>query len=316
MKIKKKVLVTGSTGLVGKNFIDYLKTNPEKDIEWVFVSSKDADLRDMKETDFLFNKYNPNYVINLAGLVGGMYHNMNHNVEFFRYNMLINDNVMYCCHKYNVKKLISILSTCIFPEGMEKEMEEEDLHEGKPYKGNIGYAYAKRMTSILSQCYNEQYGTNFVTVIPGNLYGPHDHFDDNNNHVIPSLINRCYKTSITGEEFIIAGTGFPLRQFTYVTDFVKLLLWTLKRYNSNEPIILSTSEEVSIRQLANLIHKSMKSKSEMIQDLTKSDGQIRKTVSNLKLSTYLPNFKFTPINTGIDQTVVWYKEKMKDNQNN
>lgn len=312
-----KILVTGSNGLVGKNLQEYVNFNKLDGI-WYFSTSKDADLRNLYEVEELFKLIKPTHVINLAAYVGGLYKNMKENVEFFENNMLINMNVMKCCHKYNIIKLISIMSTCIFPNNISYPINETMLHNGNPHESNIGYSYSKRMIDILSQCYNNQYNTNFISIIPGNLYGPNDNFNLEDSHVIPSLIHKSYLAHNNNTNLILSGSGKALRQFTYVNDFVKLLIWTLYNYNSNEPIILSNDFEISILDLAELINKKMYkhlnnyTDCKIITDNTKSDGQYKKTISNNKLKNLL-NFNFTSIDEGLETTINWFIKNYNSN---
>ena len=131
-------------------------------------------------------------MIHLAAMVGGLFRNMKHNVEFFRENILINDNVMECCREYNVKKLVSCLSTCIFPDKTTYPIDETMLHSGPPHDSNAGYSYAKRMLSVMSKLYCQQYGCNFTCIIPTNVYGPHDNYSIEDGHVIPGDSSPCY----------------------------------------------------------------------------------------------------------------------------
>lgn len=301
-----KILVTGSTGLIGRNLKLYVGDNNVPG-EWIFTSSKDADLRDFGETERLFQKYNPTYVINLAAYVGGLYKNMRENTNFFRYNMLINMNVMECSLKYKILKLISISSTCIFPNIISYPITEKDLHNGPPHPSNIGYSYSKRMIDVLSTCYNMDYKTMFITVIIGNIYGPHDNFNIEDGHVIPSLIHKCYLAKKNNTDFIISGEGKALRQFTYVEDIVSLLIWSLNNYTDHSfPIILCNEEEISIKILVEMISDVFNYKGTIIYDDNKSEGQYKKTVSNNRLKELYPNFKFISLTDGIKRTVHWF----------
>jgi GDP-L-fucose synthase len=303
-----KVLVLGGSGLVGKNLEDYVK-NESVNGTWTFVGSKDADLTIYEEVVKLFDKHQPTYVINLAAYVGGLYKNMEEGVEFFTKNILIIINVMKASIK--VKKLISIMSSCIFPDDITYPITEDKLHSGPPHCSNEGYSYAKRMVDVLSRTYNKQYKTNYVTVIPGNLYGPYDNFNLGDSHVLPALIHKCYLSKQTNNSMIVNGTGSPLRQFTYAPDLAKLLVWTLENYDEDEPIILSIKDEHSIKTVVDIIRNAMDYKGEIMYDTTKSDGQFRKTISNAKLQKYI-DFQFTSIEEGIEKTVKWFQYNYRD----
>lgn len=191
-KTERVVLVTGGTGLVGKGIQLALEEDGYKkkdDEKWVFLSSKDGDLRKMEDTKAIFEKYQPKACIHLAARVGGLFANMKYKVEFFRENIQINDNVMECCRIYKVDKLVSCLSTCIYPDKVEYPLDEDKIHLGAPHSSNEGYAYAKRLVEVMSRLYREEYGCNFTSIIPTNIYGKYDNFSIENGHVIPGKIN-------------------------------------------------------------------------------------------------------------------------------
>jgi GDP-L-fucose synthase len=210
------VMVTGGSGLVGAAIKDYIEESGAKDNEtWIYLSSKDGDLRSRQDTEKIFETKQPTHVIHLAAKVGGLFANMSQKVEFFRENILINDNIMECCRIYKVKKLVSFLSTCIFPDKTTYPIDETMLHDGPPHSSNEGYAYAKRLIDTMNRAYAEEYGCNFTSIIPTNIYGPHDNFNIQAGHVIPGLIHKCYIAKRDNTPFTIWGSGTPLRQFIY-----------------------------------------------------------------------------------------------------
>jgi len=302
------ILVTGGSGLVGQAIKDYTDLNSQSNEKWIFLSSKDGDLRDRKETEAIFLKHKPTHVIHLAAKVGGLFANMAQKVEFYRENILINDNIMECCRIYNVKKLVSMLSTCVFPDKTSYPIDETMLHNGPPHGSNEGYAYAKRMIDILNRAYAEEYGCNFTSIIPTNIYGPHDNFSIQNGHVIPGLIHKCYNAKKNKTDFTIWGSGTPLRQFIYSLDLAELSVWVMRHYHSPEPITLSVdeAEEVSIKDLAYTVAKAMKFEGDVVFDTSKADGQFKKTASNKKLRGFLPDYQFTSIQEGVQKAVDWF----------
>jgi GDP-L-fucose synthase len=171
-----RVLVTGGTGLVGKAIEKVVNEIPSSNESWYFASSSDADLRDKASTRALFDRIRPTHVIHLAAMVGGLFKNLAYKVEFYRENVLMNDNVMECCREYDVAKLVSCLSTCIFPDKTSYPIDETMIHNGPPHSSNEGYAYAKRMIDVMNRCYKEEYGSNFTSIVPTNIYGPHDNY--------------------------------------------------------------------------------------------------------------------------------------------
>lgn len=300
-----KILVTGGSGLVGKAIEKIYKNFT---YEFIFISSKDYDLTDYKKTRIMFEKYNPDYVIHLAAYVGGLFKNMKYKVDMYEKNININNNVLKCCHDFKVKKLISCLSTCIFPDNTTYPINEEMLHNGPPHHSNDAYAYAKRMLEIHSKAYQQQYDDNFICIIPTNIYGPNDNYSLENGHVIPALIHRCYLSKQNNSNFVVKGSGRPLRQFIFSEDLAKLIMWVLEYYNQRESIILSNSEdkEVSIKQVAIEIAKCYNCENKLKFDNTSSDGQYKKTASNKKLLSLIKDFEFTDIKSGIRESVSWF----------
>jgi len=303
-----KVLVTGGTGLVGSALKSI--SGDYENYTFFFLSSKDCDLTNYEKTLNLFERIRPKFVIHLAANVGGLFKNMNQKVQMYEVNTLINLNVLKCAHEVGVKKCVSCLSTCIFPDKTEYPIDETMLHNGAPHSSNDCYAYAKRMLEVHSKAYKEQYGDNFVCVIPTNIYGPVDNFSLEDGHVIPALIHKCYLAKERGEDFVVRGSGSPLRQFIYSTDLAKLMMWVLEKYEEDGSIILSVGEkdEVSIKDVAMEIGRSFDYKDRIVFDTTFSDGQYKKTADNHKLMNLIGDFEFIGIEEGIKRSVEWFVE--------
>jgi GDP-L-fucose synthase len=307
IKMKKEIiLVTGGTGLVGNG----IKMNiPQDQLDnYIFLSSRDGDLRDYTQAKQIFEKYKPDKVIHLAAKVGGLFTNMKHTADFYYENNLINTNVIHLSKIYNVKKLVSCLSTCIFPDKTSYPINETMLHNGLSHNSNLGYGMVKRMIDIQNRVYNDQYGCQFTSIIPTNVYGKFDNFDLQESHLIPALIRKCYEAKRDNKPFIVMGTGTPLRQFIDSRDLGKLILWVLSDYPEIEPIILSVSEsqEVTIKYVADTIKKCMDYPNDITWDNDKADGQFKKTACNDKLIKYLPDFKFRDFEKSIQETVDWF----------
>jgi GDP-L-fucose synthase len=290
----RKLLVTGGNGLVGSSITSEIKIG------------KQYDLRNVEETNKMFNDYKPTHVIHCAGKVGGLSANMNYKGEFFYDNIMINTNVIESSRLHNVKKLVSFLSTCVFPDNIEYPITEKKIHLGEPHSSNYPYAYAKRMADIQIRAYREQYGLEYVSVIPTNIYGPNDNFSLESGHVIPMLLHKMYIAQRENTDFVVWGSGTPLREFIYSKDIAKLSEWALDNYNESEPIIFSNSNEISIKDLVDLLVNEFNFKGKVIFDKTKPDGQFRKPSDNSKLKSYLPNFEFTPIEEGLKETINWF----------
>ncbi|KAI3656694.1 hypothetical protein MP638_005872 [Amoeboaphelidium occidentale] len=313
---KEVILVTGGSGLVGKA-IEWVTENDKNpkfakrpNETWIFLTSKDGDLRSREQTKAIFEKYKPTQVIHLAALVGGLFKNMKYKLDFLRDNLLINDNVLHTSYEFKVKKVVSCLSTCIFPDKTTYPIDETMVHNGPPHDSNFGYAYAKRMIDVQNKAYNAQYGCNFTSIIPTNVFGPHDNYSLEDSHVIPGLTHKCFLAKKNGTKFTVSGSGTPLRQFIYSRDLARLTIWTLREYSEIDPIILSVGEEdeVSIKTVAEQIVQTVGFTGDFSFDTSKADGQFKKTASNKKLKQLFPDFKFTPFDVALKESVEWFVE--------
>jgi GDP-L-fucose synthase len=291
-----KLLVTGGKGLVGSAIKADVKLGRE------------YDLINPQETNKAIEYHQPSHIIHCAGKVGGVGGNMNYKGEYFYDNLMINTNVIEAARKNGVKNLVCFLSTCVFPDNVEYPLTEAQIHSGEPHSSNYPYAYAKRMADIQIKAYREQYGINYTTVIPTNIYGPNDNFSLEHGHVMPMLIHKLYKAKRDKTDFHVWGTGNPLREFIYSKDIARLSEWAVENYNESEPIIFGTSEEISIKNMVDLLVQEFNFKGNVIFDTSKPEGQFRKPSDNSKLRSYLPDFEFTPFEDGIKETVKWFIE--------
>nr|XP_002124066.1 GDP-L-fucose synthase [Ciona intestinalis]XP_026691007.1 GDP-L-fucose synthase [Ciona intestinalis] len=308
MATQKRILVTGGSGLVGQGIKAASEADKRSDEEFIYLCSKDADLTDREATKAVFKKHQPTHVIHLAAKVGGLYGNMRANLQFFRINSAINDNILSVAQEMGVKKVVSCLSTCIFPNETTYPIDETMIHNGPPHDSNYGYSYAKRMIDVMNKGFNQQYDTEFTAVVPTNVFGPFDNFNLEEGHVMPGLIHKVYKCKENNTPLTVWGTGRARRQFIYSKDLGRLFLWVLREYKETEPIILSVGEEdeISIKEAAEFVAKGFDFKGDFVYDTTRSDGQYKKTASNAKLRKYLPDFKFTPMDQAIRETCEWF----------
>lgn len=295
--MENKVLVTGGNGLVGSEFIGDRFFKP---------TSKSFDLINQNKTYELMLK-GFDSVIHCAAKVGGLGANMKYKGSFFYENIMMNTNIIESSRVCGVKNMVAFLSTCVFPNDIEYPLNENKIHLGPPHFSNDAYAYSKRMMDIQIKSYREQYGLNYKTVIPTNIYGLNDNYNLENGHVIPSLIHKCFLAKENKTDFVIWGTGKPLREFIFSKDVAKLTEWILDNYNESEPIILSTSEEISIKDVVDIIVEIMNYKGNVVWDKTKPDGQFRKPSDNSKIKHYLPEFKFTPLYEGLKETIEYFQ---------
>ena len=298
-----KTMVTGADGLVGYAIRE--ASIPDT----TFLTRGDVDLTDFVATKNVFSEANVENVVHLAAQVGGIGGNLIHSGEYFRNNILINTNVLESARLAGSKKLISFMSTCVFPDKCTYPLNEKDLHNGPPHPSNFGYAYAKRMLEVQSSAYRKEWNCNYIVAIPTNIYGPNDNFSLTEGHVVPALIHRTYLAKKNNTDLVVWGSGKPLREFVYSADIAKLTLWALDNYSEDTPIIFTSGIEVEIRELVQLVAKKMQFNGKIIFDSSKPDGQFRKPSDGTKLHKYQPKFEWTPLEVGIEKTVNWFLQK-------
>jgi len=292
-----KVLITGGYGMVGSAMESQIK-----------LSRETCDLTNPKQTNKLFQLVKPDGVIHCAGKVGGIGGNSNYKGEYFYDNLMINTNVIEAARKAGVKNLVAFLSTCVFPDKVKYPLTVDQIQLGEPHESNYPYAYAKRMADVQIRAYREQYGINYTSIIPSNIYGPNDNFSLEHGHVMPMLIHKLYLAKKNKTDFTVWGSGKPLREFIYSKDIAKIAEWALFNYEGTDPLIISGDEEISIKDLVGLLVDEFKFKGKVIFDKTKPDGQLRKPSDNSKIKELMPDFEYTPFEQGIKETVNWFIE--------
>ncbi len=296
----EKILVTGGTGMVGKALQKILPSA-------IYVGSE-YNLTKYEETVRLFEDTKPTYVVHLAARVSGMKGNMDAVATHYTDNVLMNTNVLEVARIYEVKKLISILSTCIYPEHTEYPMVEENIHNGEPHSTNLGYGYSKRMLDAQARAYRRQYGCNFVNIVPNNLFGEHDNFHLVKSHVIPSVIRKIYEAKKKGDKSMsLWGTGNPKREFTYSGDLAEIIVHMLNEYEGEYPINVGNSGEYSIRTLAETVKEILEYDGEIVWDTTQPDGQFRKPSDNSKFLEQT-NWVYTDFKESLKKTCSWFLE--------
>ena len=300
-----KTLVTGSDGLLGFA-LKQLNVNNTS-----FLSRKDVDLVDFHATSNKFADIKPTNVIHLAAQVGGIGGNLKHSGEYFRNNILMNTNVLESARLANVRKLISFMSTCVFPDKCNYPLNEKDIHNGPPHPSNFGYAYAKRMLEVQSSAYRKEWECNYIVAIPTNIYGPNDNFHLLEGHVIPSLIHKIFIAKQNKTDLTVWGSGKPLREFVFSGDIARLIIWALENYNEDSPIIFTSGNEISIQELVESITRIMEFKGNIFFDESKPDGQYRKPSDTTKLKKYLPEFQWTPLEDGLAKTCEWFQNNFQ-----
>lgn len=310
MEKDSKIYLAGHTGLVGSAVLRLL--NKEGYSKIITKTSKELDLSRQKETEDFFNQEKPDYVINCAAKVGGILSNKNYPAEYIYQNIMISSNVINSAYKVNVKKLINLGSSCIYPKFAEQPIKEEYLLSSKLETSNEAYAIAKISAIKLCQFYNKQYGTNYISLMPANLYGPNDNFDLKSSHVFPAFIRKFHEAKIENKEFVeVWGSGTPKREFLYVDDLAEAILFTLRNINAiSLPegfLNVGTGRDLSIKELAEMMKDIISYKGEIKWDSTKPDGTPRKLL-DVSLINSLGWKHKTDLETGIRKTYNWFKD--------
>lgn len=302
------VLIIGANGMLGSAF--YFGTQ---------VGKKDADLTDYKATYKLIQKHNPLWVVNCAGKVGGVKTNIENKFDFFEKNILINLNVVKACMELKVPNLISFLSTCIFPDSLAqtKMLTESDLHKGEPHASNYAYAYAKRMTDILSKIAREK-GFNYQCLIPTNLYGFNDNYNLNNSHVIPALIRKVgegiLEAKKQGKNIVdieVWGTGQPIREFLFANDVVEIVFKIIDENIKFGNMIISSDKSYTIKEVIETIveiyREITNNEFSILRNFNpaKPDGQFKKTTDTSKFKILI-DIELTDLKEGLKLVIVDY----------
>lgn len=296
MNKNSKILITGSSGMVGAELHAQLKKNGYNNI--IALSSKDIDLRIQKDVNEFFENNNFEYVFHLAAKVGGIKANMEKPLDFLLDNLQINTNVISACAKHGIEKLINFGSSCIYPRECKQPMKEEYLMTGKLEPTNEGYAFSKLASLKLCEYYNIQNGTNFINLMPCNLFGENDHFDSDKSHVISALTSRFVNAAYTNaEKVVIWGTGTARREFLYVKDVVDAMIYFMNNIDAKSVgsfVNIGYGEDISIKELALLIKEITNYKGKIEFDASKPDGMPKKLldISKAKELGWKPKTRF------------------------
>lgn len=282
MQLDDKIYVAGYHGMVGAALVRQLKQLGYKNV--LGHSSKELDLQQQKPVENFFESCKPDYVFLAAAKVGGIIANNTYPAEFIYSNLQIQLNVIHAAYRYKVRRLLFLGSSCIYPKFAPQPIKEEFLLEGKLEPTNEAYAVAKIAGLKMCDAYNKQYGTQFMSVMPTNLYGPGDNYDAVNSHVVPGLIRRFHEAKIRGDDNVtIWGTGTPKREFLYVDDLAQACIFLMNENPKNDLINVGSGQEVTIADLAAQISKVVGFKGQINFDRTKPDGTPRKFLDCSKI---------------------------------
>lgn len=303
-----KWLVAGSSGMVGRGIVRIARSQGISDI--VEVSSKTCDLRDFQKTRELLMDTKPDVVIDAAAKVGGILSNSTQPVDFMVNNLQIQTNLFSASHEAKVDKVVFLSSSCVYPKHATQPIKESSLLTGPLEETNSSYAIAKIAGMRLIQAYRQQYGHNWISVMPTNLFGSFDNFSTTTSHVLPALIRKFHDAKTNNsKDVVLWGTGEPKRELMEVEEFARALMIVVNNYNDEETINIGTGQDLSIKEIAELVKEIVGFSGEIIWDKSKPDGTPRKLldISKLKKLGYKDS---QDLRTGIHKTYDWFKKEL------
>ncbi len=310
MDKKSKIYLAGHRGLVGSALKRKLESKGYSNL--IFRTHRELDLTKQQAVNEFFEREKPEYVFLAAAKVGGILANNTYPAEFIYENLMIEANIIHASYRYGVKKLLFLGSSCIYPKLAPQPLKEEYLLTGPLEETNEAYAIAKIAGIRLCKHYNQQYGTNFISVMPTNLYGPNDNFDLETSHVMPALIRKFHEAKVKNEpEVVIWGTGKPLREFMHVDDMADACVYLMENFNIDdigEFVNIGVGKDITIGELSELIKEIVGFEGEIRKDLSKPDGTPQKLLDITKLSSLGWKAKIS-LKDGIEQTYEWYQSQ-------
>ena len=305
--VSKRILITGGAGFLGTSVVSELKRLGCRDP--IVFRSRDYDLRNAGETARLFQDTQPEIVIHLAAVVGGIGANRVNPGRFFYDNLMMGVNVLEQARLDQLEKVVAIGTVCAYPKFTPVPFREEDLWNGYPEETNAPYGIAKKMLLVQAQAYRQQYGLNAIYLLPVNLYGPGDSFDPEKSHVIPALIKKCCDAMDSRADHIdVWGSGTASREFLYVDDCARAIVMATQRYDKPDPVNIGAGSEISIRALAESICELCGFRGEIRWDPTKPDGQPRRCLDVSKAEQEFGFLARTSFREGLLKTISWYRE--------
>lgn len=302
----RRLVVTGGAGFLGTFVLEGLRA---RGCEHAFVPrSAEFDLRDRGAIQRMMDIARPDIVIHMAAVVGGIGANKDNPGKFFYENMIMGVELIEQARQFGVEKFVTLGTICAYPKHTPVPFREEDLWSGYPEETNAPYGVAKKALLVQSQAYREQYGMNAIYLLPVNLYGPHDNFDLHSSHVIPALIRKCLEARDADASHVeVWGDGSPSREFLHARDAAEAILCATERYDGPEPVNLGTHEEISIRDLAELIQRETGFEGELRWLTDKPNGQPRRCLDTRRAKEYFDWEARIPFVEGIRETIAWYE---------
>jgi GDP-L-fucose synthase len=284
MNIHSKIYVAGHRGMVGSAIVRYLQQAGFKNI--VVRTSNELDLRNQSKVNDFFESERPQFVFLAAAKVGGIHANNTYRAEFLYDNLQLQNNVIHAAYKYNVDKLLFLGSSCIYPKLAPQPLKEESLLTGTLESTNEPYAIAKIAGIKMCEAYRDQYGCNFISAMPTNLYGPNDNYDLNNSHVLPALLRKFHEAKLANQtEVVVWGSGKPMREFLHVDDLAEACVFLMNNYNEKSFVNIGSGIDLSINELALMIKEIVNYPGQLTFDASKPDGTPRKLMDVSKIQS-------------------------------
>ncbi|MGY4686677.1 GDP-L-fucose synthase family protein [Petrotoga sp. DB-2] len=306
MNKDSKIYLAGHTGLVGSAIYRKLKNEGYTNI--ITRTHKELDLTNQQQTQEFFQKERPEYVFLAAAKVGGIKANDTYPADFAYINIMIESNVIKASYDYGVKKLLFLGSSCIYPKLCPQPIKEEYLLTGPLEPTNEAYAIAKIAGLKMCQYFNKQYRTNFISVMPTNLYGPNDNFDLETSHALAAILRKFHEAKINSKPYVeVWGTGNPRREFLHVDDLADGVLHLMNNYDGNDPVNIGTGKDLTIKELAQLVKEIVGYEGEIRFDTNKPDGTPRKLLDVTRLHNTGWRHKIE-LRKGLELTYQWFKE--------
>lgn len=304
---EKRICVTGGLGFLGSHLIDRLKKRGCKN---VFIADRDKyDLTKESEIIRMYDEIKPDIVIHLAAVVGGIGANREHPGSFYYLNMVMGAMLIEQARLHKIEKFVALGTICAYPKFTPVPFKETDLWLGYPEETNAPYGLAKKMMMVQLQAYRQEYDFHGIYLLPVNLYGPRDNFDDRSSHVIPALIKKCVEAKEKGLDSIeVWGTGKATREFFYVEDAAEAIALAAERYDGTEPVNLGAGFEISIKDLVELIAKLTGFTGKIVWDSSKPDGQPRRCLDTTRAKEFFGFEAHTNFEEGLKKTIEWYRE--------
>lgn len=303
----RRVVVTGGAGFLGSFLVEKLR---QRGAEVSVPLIEDYDLVKLEDIQRMLRAAQPEMIIHLAALAGGIGANRARPADFFYINLMMGVQLIHEAWKQGVEKFVAIGTICAYPKFTPLPFKEENLWDGYPEETNAPYGLAKKMLLVQAQAYREQFDFNTIYLLPVNLYGPRDNFNLETSHVIPALIRKCLEAKARGDsQVVLWGDGSPTREFLYVEDAAEGIALAAERYNGGEPVNLGSGNEISIKNLATLIARLTGFEGELVWDTSKPNGQPRRALDVSRAEKHFGFRAQTPFEEGLKKTIAWYLAK-------